>query len=160
VAAQDQTDTAVAIHLHEVGIMREKDRGIALGGVAECSHNVLTISPEVTNTADSKPAAFSFEPDPCVVKLGKFCLRKRCPRTGLEILEAVVISVVVVAPNCKRTDYRLEFTQCLDCRRDVALMSVYVITAKGNNVWLQGIGHCHNVLDVGQWYEWPVVYIG
>jgi hypothetical protein len=71
--AQDQADVAVVDDLDEIGIVRQKENGIILGGVPQRDLEILMVDPEVANAADPQSGTASLDPDALIVEIGKLC---------------------------------------------------------------------------------------
>src|ERR1700729_3577172 len=73
---------------------------------------------------------------------------------------AMVIIIVVITTHCESPECSLELAQLVNARSNVYIMAVYEITYQGNDIGLEGIGHRHNVPDIGQWYERTMMHVG
>jgi hypothetical protein len=109
----------------------------------------LPFSPEVADSREPQPCTIPFEPDARVVQAGEPCLGQSSEGEGLKISVVSVVEIVVIAEHRISSEPGFELTQLVDPRRDVGLMIMYVIAGQENEVGLRGIGHRHNVPDVG-----------
>ena len=72
----------------------------------------------------------------------------------------MVIPIVVITTHRKPPECPLELTQLMNSRSNVYIMAVYEITYQGNDIGLEGVGHRHNVPNIGQWHERTMMHVG
>src|SRR5262249_55358230 len=69
VAAEDKPDARVGDLFDIIGVVREDDRGVVAGRVAEGRIEVVCVSTELPPAAEREPAPASAQPDPLIREL-------------------------------------------------------------------------------------------
>ena len=139
--------------------MRKQDDSVTFGGVTQRRVEVLTVGPEVTDAADSQPGAASFEPDPVLFKSGSLCVGQGRTRIRLIGMVVVIGMVIVVASYGEPAKRRLKLAELIDPGRDVGMVTMNIIAGQKRNVWFEGVGHRHDMPDIGKWDKWTMMHV-